>query len=85
MFRVELANQLPEPTTVHWHGIAIRNDMDGVPGMTQPAVKPVTASPTSSRSGSRAPTSSIPMWACSSTGGDALEDVEDLGPGKLAH
>jgi FtsP/CotA-like multicopper oxidase with cupredoxin domain len=20
---------------VHWHGIALRNDMDGVPGMTQ--------------------------------------------------
>ena len=22
-------------TSVHWHGIALRNDMDGVPGMTQ--------------------------------------------------
>jgi FtsP/CotA-like multicopper oxidase with cupredoxin domain len=33
-----LVNQLPVATTVHWHGVAIRNDMDGVPGMTQPPV-----------------------------------------------
>jgi multicopper oxidase len=33
-----LVNQLPAETTVHWHGVALRNDMDGVPGMTQPAV-----------------------------------------------
>lgn len=36
---VELANRLPAPTTVHWHGIALRNDMDGVPDLTQSAVK----------------------------------------------
>src|SRR6266702_5768933 len=33
-----LVNQLPAVTTVHWHGVAIRNDMDGVPGMTQAPV-----------------------------------------------
>lgn len=33
--RVVVRNQLPAPTTVHWHGIALRNDMDGVPGVTQ--------------------------------------------------
>ena len=33
-----LANRLPAETTVHWHGVAIRNDMDGVPGMTQAPV-----------------------------------------------
>jgi len=33
-----LVNQLPAETTVHWHGVAIRNDMDGVPGMTQAPV-----------------------------------------------
>jgi FtsP/CotA-like multicopper oxidase with cupredoxin domain len=33
-----LANRLPDPTTVHWHGIALRNNMDGVPGITQAAV-----------------------------------------------
>ncbi len=30
-----LVNGLPEETTVHWHGLALRNDMDGVPGVTQ--------------------------------------------------
>jgi multicopper oxidase len=38
--RATLANQLPADTSVHWHGIALRNDADGVPGVTQP---PVTA------------------------------------------
>ncbi|QLY29005.1 multicopper oxidase family protein [Nocardia huaxiensis] len=38
VLRAELTNALPEPTTVHWHGIALRNDMDGVPDLTQPAV-----------------------------------------------
>jgi len=33
-----LVNQLPVETTVHWHGVAVRNDMDGVPAMTQPPV-----------------------------------------------
>jgi FtsP/CotA-like multicopper oxidase with cupredoxin domain len=37
----ELANQLPGKTTtsIHWHGIALRNDMDGVPPATQNAVR----------------------------------------------
>ncbi|QKV95320.1 multicopper oxidase family protein [Streptomyces sp. NA02950] len=30
-----LANNLPQPTSLHWHGIRLRNDMDGVPGLTQ--------------------------------------------------
>ena len=38
--RARFTNQLPEATTVHWHGIALRNDMDGVPGITQEAVAP---------------------------------------------
>jgi multicopper oxidase len=33
-----LGNHLPAQTTVHWHGIAIRNNMDGVPMMTQAPV-----------------------------------------------
>jgi multicopper oxidase len=36
VLRVRLDNHLPEPTSIHWHGIVIRNDMDGVPGVTQP-------------------------------------------------
>ncbi|MER8006661.1 multicopper oxidase family protein [Streptomyces sp. NPDC094149] len=36
-----LSNQLPgrATTSVHWHGIALRNDMDGVPPATQTAVR----------------------------------------------
>jgi FtsP/CotA-like multicopper oxidase with cupredoxin domain len=33
-----LANRLPDATTVHWHGIALRNSMDGVPMVTQAPV-----------------------------------------------
>ncbi|MEU0880416.1 multicopper oxidase family protein [Lentzea sp. NPDC005914] len=40
VLKVELKNQLPEPTSVHWHGIALRNDMDGVPGLTQEDIRP---------------------------------------------
>ncbi|MEU3518349.1 multicopper oxidase family protein [Streptomyces sp. NPDC006654] len=37
----ELSNQLPDKTTtsIHWHGIALRADMDGVPPATQAAVR----------------------------------------------
>ena len=38
--RARFTNQLPEPTTVHWHGIALRNDMDGAAGVTQDPVAP---------------------------------------------
>ncbi len=38
--RVRLNNNLPESTSVHWHGLPIINEMDGVPGVTQ---KPVEA------------------------------------------
>jgi len=35
-----LVNELPVPTSVHWHGIRIDNAMDGVAGLTQDAVPP---------------------------------------------
>lgn len=38
--RVNFKNELPQPTTVHWHGIRLPNGMDGVPGVTQPAIPP---------------------------------------------
>ena len=38
--RQRLVNVLPEPTSVHWHGIRIDNAMDGVSGLTQEAVAP---------------------------------------------
>lgn len=37
---IPFLNQLPEPTTVHWHGLRIANNMDGVPGLTQSVIKP---------------------------------------------
>ncbi|MFI1399581.1 multicopper oxidase family protein [Streptomyces sp. NPDC020681] len=37
--QLTLANHLPEPTSTHWHGLTLRNDMDGVPGLTQQPVK----------------------------------------------
>lgn len=38
--KVLLKNELPEPTTVHWHGIAVPNAMDGVPDVTQKPIAP---------------------------------------------
>ncbi len=38
--RIALTNKLPAPTTVHWHGLMLRNDMDGVPHVTQQLVSP---------------------------------------------
>ncbi len=37
---VTLKNELPEPVTIHWHGLPVPNNMDGIPGVTQNAVKP---------------------------------------------
>ena len=38
--RVDLVNDLPQPTTIHWHGVRVPNAMDGVPGVTQPPIEP---------------------------------------------
>ena len=38
--RVVVENRLPEDTTVHWHGIRLPNDMDGVPDLTQKPIAP---------------------------------------------
>lgn len=37
---VRLQNDLPQPTTIHWHGVRVPNAMDGVPGVTQDPVPP---------------------------------------------
>jgi FtsP/CotA-like multicopper oxidase with cupredoxin domain len=36
---VHFVNELAAPTTIHWHGVRLPNDMDGVPGISQPEVK----------------------------------------------
>jgi len=38
--RFYVTNRLPEPTTVHWHGLVLPNGMDGVGGLTQHVIKP---------------------------------------------
>lgn len=38
--RIVVDNELPEGTTVHWHGVRVPNPMDGVPGLTQQPIKP---------------------------------------------
>jgi len=38
--RVRFTNHLPQPTTIHWHGVRVPNAMDGVPHVTQPPVEP---------------------------------------------
>ncbi|HET9404760.1 MAG TPA: multicopper oxidase family protein [Burkholderiales bacterium] len=38
--RIVVANRLPQPTTVHWHGLRVPNRMDGVPHLTQPPIAP---------------------------------------------
>ncbi len=36
---VHFMNELNAPTTIHWHGVRLPNNMDGVPGISQPEVK----------------------------------------------
>lgn len=38
--RIRFTNRLPVGTTIHWHGIGVPNTQDGVPGITQKAIKP---------------------------------------------
>lgn len=38
--RVRVTNELPDPTSVHWHGLVLPNEMDGAAGVTQPAIEP---------------------------------------------
>lgn len=38
--KVVLNNSLSEPVSIHWHGYPVPNAMDGIPGVTQNAVKP---------------------------------------------
>src|SRR6266536_2549790 len=40
VFEVRLRNRLPDPTTIHWHGMAVPWDQDGVPGLPAPAIAP---------------------------------------------
>jgi FtsP/CotA-like multicopper oxidase with cupredoxin domain len=41
--RIVVTNDLPVATSVHWHGMILPNDQDGVPGITQPLIPPGNA------------------------------------------
>ncbi|MEQ9464110.1 MAG: copper oxidase [Haliea sp.] len=38
--RILVTNRLPEHTSIHWHGLILPSGMDGVSGLTQPAIQP---------------------------------------------
>jgi manganese oxidase len=38
--RIIVHNELPEPTSVHWHGLELPVEFDGVPGVTQHLIPP---------------------------------------------
>jgi manganese oxidase len=38
--RIVLKNELPESTAIHFHGLQVPNNQDGVPFITQPPIKP---------------------------------------------
>lgn len=37
---LRVTNRLSEPTAVHWHGLILPADMDGVPGISYPGIAP---------------------------------------------
>jgi multicopper oxidase len=40
VLEVDMRNRLPDPTTIHWHGMAVPWDQDGVPDLPAPAIAP---------------------------------------------
>ena len=38
--RIVVRNSLPEPTTIHWHGLVVPNTMDGPAEITQAPIQP---------------------------------------------
>ena len=38
--RMNVTNRLPDPTTIHWHGLTLPNAMDGAADVTQPPIAP---------------------------------------------
>jgi manganese oxidase len=38
--RIYVTNRLPDPTSVHWHGLPVPSGMDGVGGLSQRTIEP---------------------------------------------
>ncbi|WP_158644250.1 multicopper oxidase family protein [Legionella hackeliae] len=45
LFNVMVVNKTKEPITIHWHGLIVPNDQDGVPEVTQTPIKPGESRP----------------------------------------
>ncbi len=70
VLHVRVDNQFSVPTTVHWHGLALRNDMDGVPNLTQLSIPAGTA--VDYEFALRAPTGTTHTWGCSAIAGSTV-------------
>jgi FtsP/CotA-like multicopper oxidase with cupredoxin domain len=57
-------NDLDEESSLHWHGLLLPFQMDGVPGVSFPASRRDPASPMNSRSRRRAPIGITAIRAC---------------------
>ncbi|MDY3127233.1 MAG: multicopper oxidase family protein [Corynebacterium sp.] len=40
VLQVDIKNELPESTSIHWHGVALEHGSDGVPQVTQKPIEP---------------------------------------------
>jgi len=38
--RITFINHFPKPTSIHWHGLQVSTQEDGVPGLGQPPIQP---------------------------------------------
>lgn len=53
---LRVINRLDEDTSIHWHGLLVPSDQDGVPGISFPASAPAKRSLTGTACGKTAPT-----------------------------
>ena len=67
--RLAIRNELGEDTSIHWHGLLVPFQMDGVLGSASPASRRSRPSSTSFPSGSPAPTGTTAIPACRSRSG----------------
>ena len=68
VLQVDITNELPEATSIHWHGIALHVAADGVPGMTQSPIEPGQSFSYVFEPPMEEPTSTTPTAAYNSTG-----------------
>ncbi|EQD28625.1 copper resistance protein A [mine drainage metagenome] len=64
---LRVRNTLPVTSSIHWHGILLPFQMDGVPGLSFPASRRARRSPTASRCARPAPTGTTRIRASRSS------------------